>query len=77
MQTLDVEMNELFSPAGPAIFISFTRPFLHKFVLFMLVLGDIRHYTTTACCYQAIPGNDQNASPTNQKTAGSKLDRTS
>ena len=24
-----------------------------------------------------IPGNDQNASPTNQKTAGSKLDRTS
>ena len=26
---------------------------------------------------QAIPGNDQNASPTNQKTAGSKLDRTS
>ena len=27
--------------------------------------------------YQAIPGNDQNASPTNQKTAGSKLDRTS
>ena len=26
--------------------------------------------------YQAIPGNDQNASPTNQKTAGSKLDRT-
>ena len=27
--------------------------------------------------YQAIPGNDQNASPTNQKTPGSKLDRTS
>ena len=27
--------------------------------------------------YQAIPGNNQNASPTNQKTAGSKLDRTS
>ena len=27
--------------------------------------------------YQVIPGNDQNASPTNQKTAGSKLDRTS
>ena len=27
-------------------------------------------------CYQAIPGNDQNASPTNQKTAGNKLDRT-
>ena len=26
---------------------------------------------------QAIPGNDQNASPANQKTAGSKLDRTS
>ena len=26
---------------------------------------------------QAIPGNDQNASPTNEKTAGSKLDRTS
>ena len=26
---------------------------------------------------QAVPGNDQNASPTNQKTAGSKLDRTS
>ena len=26
---------------------------------------------------QAIPGNDQNASPTNQKTAGRKLDRTS
>ena len=25
---------------------------------------------------QAIPENDQNASPTNQKTAGSKLDRT-
>ena len=24
---------------------------------------------------QAIPGNDQNASSTNQKTAGSKLDR--
>ena len=27
--------------------------------------------------YQAIPGNDQNASPTNQKTTGSKLNRTS
>ena len=27
--------------------------------------------------FQAIPGNDQNASATNQKTAGSKLDRTS
>ena len=27
--------------------------------------------------YQAIPGNDQGASATNQKTAGSKLDRTS
>ena len=26
---------------------------------------------------QAILGNDQNASPTNQKTAGSKLERTS
>ena len=26
---------------------------------------------------QAIPGNDQNTSPTNQKTAGNKLDRTS
>ena len=26
---------------------------------------------------QAIPENDQNASTTNQKTAGSKLDRTS
>ena len=26
--------------------------------------------------YQAIPGNDQNASPTNQKTAESKLGRT-
>ena len=26
---------------------------------------------------QAIPGNDQSASPTNQKTAGNKLDRTS
>ena len=26
---------------------------------------------------QAIPGNDQNASPTNKKTAGSNLDRTS
>ena len=26
---------------------------------------------------QAIPGNDQIASPTNQKTAGSKLERTS
>ena len=24
---------------------------------------------------QAVPGNDQNASPTNQKTTGSKLDR--
>ena len=24
-----------------------------------------------------IPGNDQNSSPTNQKTSGSKLDRTS
>ena len=27
--------------------------------------------------FQAIPGNDQNASPTNQKTAGRKPDRTS
>ena len=27
--------------------------------------------------YQAIPGNDQNARPTNHKTAGSKLERTS
>ena len=27
--------------------------------------------------FQVIPGNDQIASPTNQKTAGSKLDRTS
>ena len=27
--------------------------------------------------YQAIPGNDQIASPTNQNTAGSKLERTS
>ena len=27
--------------------------------------------------FQAIPGNDQNASPTNQKTAGRKLERTS
>ena len=27
--------------------------------------------------YQVIPGNDQNKSPTNQKTAGSKLERTS
>ena len=27
--------------------------------------------------YQVIPGNDQNASPTNQKTAGSTLKRTS
>ena len=26
--------------------------------------------------YQAIPGSDQIASPTNQKTAGSKLERT-
>ena len=26
---------------------------------------------------QVIPGNDQNTSPTNQKTAGSKLERTS
>ena len=26
--------------------------------------------------FQAISGNDQNASPTNKKTAGSKLDRT-
>ena len=26
---------------------------------------------------QAIPGNDQIASPTNQKTVGSKLERTS
>ena len=26
---------------------------------------------------QAIPGNDQNASPNNQKTARSNLDRTS
>ena len=25
---------------------------------------------------QVIPGNDQNTSPTNQKTAGSKLERT-
>ena len=28
------------------------------------------------CTYQAIPGNDQNASPTNQKTAESKVERT-
>ena len=27
--------------------------------------------------FQAIPGNDQNASPTNQKTAESKVDETS
>ena len=27
--------------------------------------------------FQAIPGNDQIASPTNQKTTGSKLERTS
>ena len=27
--------------------------------------------------YQVIPGNDQNMSPTNQKTAESKLERTS
>ena len=32
------------------------------------------HITMT---FQAIPGNGQNASPTNQKTAGSKLERTS
>ena len=27
--------------------------------------------------FQAIPRNDQNVSPTNQKTAGTKLDRAS
>ena len=27
--------------------------------------------------YQVIPGNDKNTSPTNQKTAGSELERTS
>ena len=27
--------------------------------------------------FQVIPGNDQNMSPTNQKTAGSNLERTS
>ena len=27
--------------------------------------------------YQVIPGNDQNTSPTNQRTIGSKLQRTS
>ena len=27
--------------------------------------------------YQVIPGNDQNTSPTNQKTAGGYLERTS
>ena len=27
--------------------------------------------------FQVIPGNDQNTPPTNQKTAGNKLERTS
>ena len=33
--------------------------------------------STSGSYYQVIPGNDQNMSPTNQKTAGSKLERTS
>ena len=50
--------------------------------------NSAQYSTPTACVvityimimiahYQTIPGNDQNASPTNQKTTGSKLDRTS
>ena len=37
------------------------------------VIGSFHEVTLI----QAIPGNDQNASPTNQKTARSKLERTS
>ena len=45
---------------------------------FSEIANDKRQVAITENLYiQAILGNDQNASPTNQKTAGSKLDRTS
>ena len=46
----------------------------------VFTVGIILCQLLTLCCpphYQAVPGNDQNASPTNQETAGSKVDRTS
>ena len=56
----------------------------HKYSLNNVVsCGQELNTHTTKCLsynlyrFLAIPGNDQNASPTNQKTAGSKLDRTS
>ena len=39
--------------------------------------GTKPHWSRVNAAYQAIPGNDQNVSPTHQKTAGSKLDRAS
>ena len=45
-----------------------------QFILFSTL--NIHPHKRTGT-YQAIHGNDQIASPTNQKTAGSELDRTS
>ena len=36
-----------------------------------------RYFSNQVGFCQMIPGNDQNTSPTNQRTAGSKLERTS
>ena len=44
-------------------------------ILYLCTVQLIPHCVISG--YQAIPGNDQIASPTNQKTAGSKLKRTS
>ena len=38
--------------------------------------GSCTAIELNSMCYQAIPQNDQNACPTNQKAARSKLDRT-
>ena len=38
---------------------------------------DAKLNTVTISSFQAIPGSDQNASPTNKETAGRKLERTS
>ena len=43
--------------------------------MFEQQLSDI--YVAFTSLVQVVPGNDQNTSPTNQKTAGSKLERTS
>ena len=47
------------------------------FVIYKTTVISDRKNTVKSSIYQEIPENDQNASPTNQKTAGSKLDRTS